>query len=765
METAKELFNKGVEAYEQAKYHEAKGYFEQAIALDSNFALPYNGLGAVCYVLKDYAKAIKSYEQAIALDPKFALPYHGLGIVYDQLKEYAKAIESYEQAIALDPNFALPHYGLGNVYDQQKEYSKAIKSYEQAIALDPKFALPYHGLGNVYYQLKEYSKAIVSYKQAIDLAPNLAEPYNSLGLVYYELKEYSKAIKSYEQAIALDSNFALPYNSLGLVYYELNEYSKAITSFEQAISLNLNYPKPYHGLGNVYYELKEYAKAVESYEQAITLDSNFALPHYGLGNVYFKQDEYEKAKQHYLRSYFLGFDDLYCLFLFLSPRHSPRPALIDHLSAYITSKDIRSHASYIATQLSSWQDLYHYQSYLEIQSEIPKWISWVIDFYGGNPLAIAQHEATACASLKEAYLHLLASRELEYMHSCDILFKCHIPKAERYKDSEALALQEPQEAFYAGLWLLEDDEEEQALQCWAYIQEVYPMAALMYGIIKHKNIALDKQAHPIASVYSFTLLSEEDHVLIEQYHHYELLTRYAQQKGVHLSPQEKIWEVFTLEEHTTHRIAGEKAIHQWWQEVAKQASELTGEQKETLSKEIKGKEIKLKRFLKDLDLYTQKEDIIEDIGLSIQAMEFAKIYPQIIYNYYAKECLELKDVFMLLLYEQMQNKANTLLKHTSDTLLHILFAGGVKLIPSNLASFSFMASVPFIKGFVEKYLISFLEEMNFANAKKQSFQDFRRDFENTLKALLEKYGEAALKKKYPMATIKDILPKDEEQKK
>jgi len=48
--------------------------------------------------LKEYRKAIADYDQAIALNPQFALACNNRGNAHSSLKEYRKAIEDYGMA-------------------------------------------------------------------------------------------------------------------------------------------------------------------------------------------------------------------------------------------------------------------------------------------------------------------------------------------------------------------------------------------------------------------------------------------------------------------------------------------------------------------------------------------------------------------------------------------------------------------------------------------------------------------------------------------
>ncbi|MEB3831435.1 tetratricopeptide repeat protein, partial [Phormidium sp. CCY1219] len=75
--------------------------YNQAIRLDSNYALAYNNRGIARHDLGDLEAAIEDYNQAIRLDSNYAHAYYNRGIAYRQLGEKAKALDSFRQAATL----------------------------------------------------------------------------------------------------------------------------------------------------------------------------------------------------------------------------------------------------------------------------------------------------------------------------------------------------------------------------------------------------------------------------------------------------------------------------------------------------------------------------------------------------------------------------------------------------------------------------------------------------------------------------------------
>jgi len=130
---------RGIWLSELERYSAAVDAYSEAIRIKPNL-FAYNNRGTVWYGLKEYEKAIADYNQAINLDSEFALAYNNRGGVWYELKEYEKAIADFNQAIDLDPKKIDAYYNRGLTFFYLDKYSNAISDYTQAINLNPEWA-------------------------------------------------------------------------------------------------------------------------------------------------------------------------------------------------------------------------------------------------------------------------------------------------------------------------------------------------------------------------------------------------------------------------------------------------------------------------------------------------------------------------------------------------------------------------------------------------------------------------------------------------
>jgi serine/threonine protein kinase len=267
------------------RYQEALLAFEQAIQLDPNDAVIYNGKGLALSNLNRYGEALIAYEQAVQLNPGFENAYINKAYALYKLRRHPEALTACERAIQLGPNNASFYNLKGLILSDLNRYGEALAAYEQAIRLDPNITTAYNNKSSLLYSLKRYQEAIVSCEQAIRVDPRNAAMHNSKGNILLALKRYGEALAAYEQAIRLDPRYALAYSNKGNVLCILKRYWEALATCERAIRLDLNLASAYNNKGVALCGLKRYGEAVGACDQAILLDPNLAVAYRNRGSA------------------------------------------------------------------------------------------------------------------------------------------------------------------------------------------------------------------------------------------------------------------------------------------------------------------------------------------------------------------------------------------------------------------------------------------------------------------------------------------------
>jgi tetratricopeptide (TPR) repeat protein len=94
-------------------------------------------------------EAITQYSQAIALDPNIALIYQGRGVAYAGVQDYAAAIADFNRAIELDPDQSATYLERGRVYVRTEDFGAAEADVQHAIDIsnsDPEIFYPAEAL-------------------------------------------------------------------------------------------------------------------------------------------------------------------------------------------------------------------------------------------------------------------------------------------------------------------------------------------------------------------------------------------------------------------------------------------------------------------------------------------------------------------------------------------------------------------------------------------------------------------------------------------
>lgn len=95
----------------------------------------WNELGNLYFTSGSYDQAIQAYMRAIALDTDFGIPYSNMAMAYVRKGNYPEAIAFYRRGIELLTDHrekAISWYKLGNVYRRIREYGLAVDAYRTA---------------------------------------------------------------------------------------------------------------------------------------------------------------------------------------------------------------------------------------------------------------------------------------------------------------------------------------------------------------------------------------------------------------------------------------------------------------------------------------------------------------------------------------------------------------------------------------------------------------------------------------------------------
>src|SRR5262249_40194450 len=164
-------------------------YFQQAIALDPQYALPYAGV-ADYYLMggtkgnldsEGYSKLRDAAEKAIALDPSLAEPHAALGRGAAHQGRGSEAEKHFETALQLNPNLASGHELYWMFLCWRGRCEARMAHFREALGLYSASPLVNACVGGGFTFLRRYDEAIVQLRKALEMDPNLWITHALLG--------------------------------------------------------------------------------------------------------------------------------------------------------------------------------------------------------------------------------------------------------------------------------------------------------------------------------------------------------------------------------------------------------------------------------------------------------------------------------------------------------------------------------------------------------------------------------------------------------
>ena len=192
-------------------------------------------------------KAVEYFNQAVAMDPDYALAYAGLADAYNvqgamgivpPAQTWSKAKWAAEKAVELDDTLAKSHQALGAVKLLfEWDWSGAERELTRAIELNPTDA-DTHDLYAYYFQATgQMEKGLSEIRRAQELAPLSLIINTDVASALYYHGDYDEAIRVYRKTAELDPHFPAPaLFVLAQIYERKGEPDMAIAECQKAFS-------------------------------------------------------------------------------------------------------------------------------------------------------------------------------------------------------------------------------------------------------------------------------------------------------------------------------------------------------------------------------------------------------------------------------------------------------------------------------------------------------------------------------------------------
>jgi serine/threonine protein kinase/predicted Zn-dependent protease len=187
---------------------------------------------------EDYAKSKEYYEQALAIDPQFALAWYGLAYYFSVFKFFGfmPSMEAHKQSrqtvlksLEFDEKLAEAHSIMGEILASEFDWKGAKREFHRALELNPRSGDVLHRYAIFYLQpMKRFDEALDASEKALEHDPLSFYYQYVLGGVYYFMRQYDRAIEQYNNILELNPNHLPSYSILSQAYFHKGEREEGI---------------------------------------------------------------------------------------------------------------------------------------------------------------------------------------------------------------------------------------------------------------------------------------------------------------------------------------------------------------------------------------------------------------------------------------------------------------------------------------------------------------------------------------------------------
>ena len=253
-------------------------------------------------------KAIAYFNQAIALDPDYALAYAGLADCYYALSVWMphrevmpKMKEMATKAVALDESLAEAHSSMSVALAYHDlDWSGAEKEIRRAVELNPNNAQIHRYYGNLLSTLGRFNEATSEFEKAQELDPTSAVIVMLLACHFTRNGDPDRAIKDIQKALELEPDNILLLGTMGYAYLYKGEPAKALAVFQKEFSApNLDL----EGIGRSYASMGERDRALKIIEELKEASRHEYVSSWAVATIYLQLGDRNKAIEYLEKTY------------------------------------------------------------------------------------------------------------------------------------------------------------------------------------------------------------------------------------------------------------------------------------------------------------------------------------------------------------------------------------------------------------------------------------------------------------------------------
>jgi eukaryotic-like serine/threonine-protein kinase len=285
-------------------------------------------------------KGIEFFDQAIALDPNYALAYAGVADGYNLLASYStmsprtaflRAKATVMRALKLDPNLAEANASLAHIrFWYEWDWHGAERDFKKALELNSGYGTAHLWYALYLMSMGRVDEAIAEVKRAQELDPLSLIINLNVSRVLYFARKYEQAAEQCLKTVEMYPNFFLAHRRLGQIYERQRMYKEALAEFEKSLALAPNNSETLSVKGYTLAAAGRIAEAEQVLEELKELSRQIYVSPYSLSRLLFGLGKNDEA------------------FEYLEKTHQERHGIMVYLKAEPLFDDVRSDPRYIS---------------------------------------------------------------------------------------------------------------------------------------------------------------------------------------------------------------------------------------------------------------------------------------------------------------------------------------------------------------------------------------------------------------------------------
>jgi len=212
---------------------------ERALELNDQLGEAFASLGNTKVGQYEHRAAELAFNQALALNPNYAPTYLWYGILLRAESRQEEALEVFRQGAALDPLSTVIYANIGMALRELGRFDESVAAFEKTIEIDPAFPGAYRVIGEIYWTARDRMDEAVSwFMKGMPLDSGNPRIPAFLGAMYLDLGGLPEAEQWIEQALALGPDSFVPVSIAQWVYWRTGDEERALDFARQSVAID-----------------------------------------------------------------------------------------------------------------------------------------------------------------------------------------------------------------------------------------------------------------------------------------------------------------------------------------------------------------------------------------------------------------------------------------------------------------------------------------------------------------------------------------------